>query len=191
MSAQRSNEPSDATYAAVGQLCVAWSYVEMLSEKTLWGILGLNVEQGRAFVWRMQLASRWQMIVKEAARKFDKADVAELRAIKKMVDVTQRDRNVVVHGVVHAMATVQYRPEPGTMLGTASERLAFKRIPCWTIYMGDEAGKNFPISTTAVHLITANIMKIQKSIQEYNLRSGFTSGTPAAETVEENWPKRL
>ena len=53
-------EPSSNTFMEVGRLCSAWSYVEWLTEQTVWGILvprhsdfdGLNPGQsssGRCF----------------------------------------------------------------------------------------------------------------------------------------------
>jgi hypothetical protein len=185
------NEPTRDTMAAVGQLCMAWSYVEMQSERTLWGILGLNAQQGEAFVWRMQLPQRWQMIVKEARKRFAEEEVNELKVIKKLVDATQRDRNIVVHGVVHAMAIVQGQLSHGDNAGTHENPPPFGRKPCWTIYMGDDAGKNFPISATAVGVIVENAQKTGKLILDYNNRKGYIAGTPLAETVEQDWPLRL
>ena len=184
-------EPSNETFAAVGHLCVAWSFVEMQSERVLWGILGLNAELSEAFVWRMGLLQRWQMIVREARKKFTEDEVEELKTIKKLVDTTQRDRNIVIHGVVHAEARLPKKPKSGEVIGTTQNPPPFERVPCWTIYMGDDAGKNFPVSTESVRTIIENAEKIQKLLGAYIDRKGFTSGTPLAETVEEDWPERL
>lgn len=183
------SEPSNETYAAIGHLCVAWSYVEMQSERVLWGILGLNADLAEAFVWRMGLLQRWQMIVREARKKFAEEEVNELKAMKKLIDTSQRDRNIVVHGVVHAMARLPEKPKSGAFIGTIDSPPPFERVPCWTIYMGDDAGKNFPVSTNAVKTIIGNVEKIQKLLDAYIARKDFTSGTPLADAIEENWPE--
>jgi hypothetical protein len=185
------NEPSQETLAAVGELCVAWSYVEMRTERTLWGIMGLTPQQGEAFLWRMPLLTRWQMIVREARKLYQEAEVDELKAIKKMVDTTQRDRNIVVHGVVHALMIADGDQTPGRLVGSVAQPPPFVRLPCWTIYMGDDAGKNFPVSPSAVGTIIDNARKIAELITAYNNRKGFTVGTDLAETVEEGWPVLL
>lgn len=92
-------EPSLNTYQEVGRLCSAWSYLEMLSERTLWGILGMNDRLAQAFLWRMQLLSKWQMITREAKKALPEADAIALKALAKAVNSLARDRNIVIHGL--------------------------------------------------------------------------------------------
>jgi hypothetical protein len=96
-------EPTAETYQEIGRLCAAWSYLEMTSEQTLWGILNLNPILAQAFVWRMQLLQRWQMIVRESKKSLSEADFLALREISRRVNLLARDRNIIVHGVVHSL----------------------------------------------------------------------------------------
>ncbi|WP_145608238.1 hypothetical protein [Nitrospirillum amazonense] len=184
-------EPTKETYAAVGHLCVAWSYVEMLSEQTLWGILSLNREQGEAFIWRMPLLQRWQVIVREAKKKFNESEIKELLKIKHLVETVQRDRNIVVHGIVHASIALANPISKYDRIAGIGDPIQFSRPPCWTIYIGEDAGKNFQVSTEAVLIIKENAEKVQELIRSYNINKGFTAGTVPNDNIEPNWPKRI
>lgn len=182
-------EPSLKTYQEVGRLCSAWSYLEMLSERTLWGILDLNAKLAQAFVWRMQLSSKWQMIVREAKKSLPESDALTLKALAKSVNALARDRNIVIHGHVTALAQLpDPLPPPGGIIGPITDPLPFTRQPCWTIYMGEDAGKNFPISCEAVEIIVLNIQKVAEEILTFNMRRNFTEGTKIGSEVEEGWP---
>lgn len=164
----------------------------MLSEKTLWGILGLNHKLAEAFLWRMQLSSKWQAIKREAKKTMPEQDHLTLKALGTAVDACARDRNIVVHGVVHAMAKYEGDPPPtGAIMGTAERPVEFIVQPCWTIFMGEDAGKNFLICPESVEIIIGNVQRVAQRILEFNVAHSFTAGTPMRDTIEEGWPKPL
>ena len=171
---------------------MAWSYLEMLSEKTLWGILGLNDTLAEAFVWRMQLSSKWQAIKREARKALPEADYFALKALGTAVEACARDRNIVVHGVVHAMAKIDGpKPPSGTVIGSHEEPPNFVVQPCWTIFMGEDAGKNFLISSEAVEIITKNVQSVAQRILAFNQEHNFNAGTSMKSALEAGWPKPL
>ena len=186
-------EPSPETFREIGRLCAAWAYLEAVSEITLWGILKISEELGETFTWRQGMRERWQMIVREAKKRPSNGDYETLKSISKLVSGAIRDRNIVIHGVIHAIVEVQgERPPPGTALpGGLNPDVKFNRVPCWTIYIGEDAGKNFPLSTQAVAIIRENIGKITDQVMDFNKSHSYTEHTNPKETVEAGWPTPL
>jgi hypothetical protein len=68
---------------------------------------------------------------------------------------------------------------------------AFARIPCWTVFRGAEAGKNFEISTEAVITVRDNIVKIGNRVTDFNNRYGYTKSSPHTDHLESGWPKPI
>lgn len=148
-------EPTSETFQKMGALCVAWSYLEMETERTLLGILKLDHEQARIFVWRMGMRQRWQMIVEECDTFLSSSNVAFLKAINKKIVVIMKDRNIIVHGLIHASAFKE-RPS-GTQLSIKSVTPEDITTPCWTIFMGDGAGKRYAVSSESVSIVLENV----------------------------------
>lgn len=182
-------EPSAETFEHVGKLCAAWAYLEHCTEQTVWGVLGAKENIGRFITWRLDMRGRWQMILENAPAKHDKEAMAELRALNKQVTAVARDRNIIVHGQVNAMLRVPQKPPRGTILTVTKP--VFVRAPCWTVYRGADAGKNFPISTKAAKLVCANIDNVSSQVTAFNLKNGYLDGSEPAETMEGDWPKPL
>lgn len=164
----------------------------MLTERTLWGLLDLNERLAQAFVWRTQMLSRWQ-IIKRVGRDFlSEEDFRKLMDIKKSVETCARDRNIVVHGVVNATITLESSTLPrGAIAVNLPAETTFVQPPSWVIFMGEDAGKNYPISTRAVETIISNVNKVGKDLLEFNQIHGFLSGTETSVAAEANWPKPL
>jgi hypothetical protein len=185
-------EPSPKTFEEIGKLCGAWSYLEMQSEATLWGILKIDQELGEVFTWKMGMRERWQMICREAKKRLPTEDHETLKAINKLVEVAMRDRNIVVHGLIHAKVVLPYKPPKGSPLaGGLAGPHSFDRIPCWSIYMGEAAAKSFEVSTLAVITIRENIMKISDKVQAFNSTHSYTETTEVNDSIESGWPLPL
>jgi hypothetical protein len=182
-------EPSEEMFAEVGRLCSAWAFLEARTEATVWGIVGADERLGRIITWRLDLRGRWQLILDHAPKHFDQGKCEVLRKINKDLVPVTRDRNIIVHGLIHAQGTVQgTMPKIGTSLAT--EELTFVRPPCWTVFRGAEAGKNFPISTKAVETVRSNVQKIAHKIREFNEQNGFQTPFRSG-GVETEWPEPL
>jgi hypothetical protein len=180
-------EPTPETYQKMGALCVAWSYLEMETEKTLLGIMSLSQELARIFVWRLGMRQRWQLIVSEGDTFLQSSDVSALKAINKKIEVVMRDRNIIIHGIVHA-----YKKNfTGSFM--SMDELTSEHItpPCWTIFMGEGAGKRYPVSTSAVSTVLQNVQKVGEELMIINKRLDFKTSTEINSEIEHNWPKPL
>ena len=186
-------EPSEKTYAEVGRLCSAWSYLEANTENCAWGIIGADRRIGPIITWRLDLRARWALILQHGPNALSDEDMKTLRGINKRVEDVARDRNIIVHGLVTARAQL---PEghPGNFgdhVAAVGEPLTFQRIPTWTVFRGQEAGKCFPISTKAVEIVRQNIQKVGQQVSAFNVAHGFTLSSPLSEMIEQDWPKPL
>src|SRR5215218_6745857 len=99
------------------------------------------------------------MILEYAPRKHDDNAKAILRGINKDIVPIARDRNIIVHGVVHSQALLPGGAAFGDKLGR-TEEVPLTRLVCWTIYKGAEAGKNFPVSSKAVKTVRKNVQQV-------------------------------
>lgn len=171
---------------------MAWSYLEMQSEMTLWGLLKLDQDLCQTFIWTMGIRQRWQMIVREAKKRLPENDYQILKGINKVLMVVMRDRNIAVHGLVHAQMVLDSIPPKRTVIPDGlSGPHKFHRIPCWTIYIGEDAGKSFEISTESVIIIRENIHKLAEQIWKFNEAKSFTNRTKINDVIEQEWPKRI
>lgn len=62
---------------------------------------------------------------------------------------------------------------------------------CWRVFIGEAAGKNFPISSSAVKIVIANAEKAMERIRDFNSAHGFREITLPKGSVETDWPKPL
>jgi hypothetical protein len=187
-------EPSPQTFEEVGRLCTAWAYLEHVTEQTIWGVLEVDQKVGPVVTYRLDMGGRWSLLTEWAPRKHFPADVKVLSDIAAQVRTVNTDRNIIVHGLIHAemeLPNQEPKPAPYTIVGKAGERLPFKRIPCWTVTRGPEAGKNFPISKEAVERVRLNIQKIGRDVVSFNARFNYTSTVTPMTEVEKDWPKLL
>lgn len=56
-------EPSPQTFEEIGRLCVAWSYLEHVTEQTIWGVLELDDKLGPLITTRLDMRGRWDLIL--------------------------------------------------------------------------------------------------------------------------------
>lgn len=183
-------EPSPETKREIGTLCMAWAYLESVTETTLWGIVDATEKLGRLITWRLDMRSRWQMIIEYAPEKHDANAIAELKAINKALVPITRDRNIVVHGLVHAHVVKPPDAKYGDNFGPGHD-LDYVRKPCWTVFRGADAGKNFPMSGGAVEIVRQNIQSLGRRVTTFNLRHGYTLRTEHVAPIEQNWPTPL
>lgn len=189
---KKETEPSASTFEQVGRLCAAWSYLETVTEQTVWGIIGIDSKVGRFITWRLDLRGRWQLILDEATNKHTADDQKFLRNINKRVGIVTRDRNIIVHGVIRALVPLDPAAKQGEVAAkTGDPSLSFSLVPCWTVFRGAEAGKNFPISNNAVEMVLLNVQKTAKEIVDFNVRHKYSAINFPALTVEASWPKSL
>lgn len=184
-------EPSPATNDEIGRLCMAWAVLEARTEATLWGILGADQRLGPVITWRLDLRGRWQMVLEHAPKKHTNDEVKELRSINSALIPVMRDRNIIVHGLVHALAIVDGPTAPAGY--TFAQPPRFERIPCWTVFRGSEAGKSFPVSAGAVHIVRNNIDRIADRVVTFNNRNGYAQDfTWMSNPIEsQQWPTPL
>jgi hypothetical protein len=188
------NEPSDLTRKEIGSLCMAWAFLEFHSEATLWGITGITQPIGEIFTWRMPLRDKWNMITKVAKKNLSEDEYKELKEINRYLVQASRDRNIIVHGIVHAVVSSPVENlSYGDAVGPTEEidPSSFVRIPCWTIFIGEDAGKNFAVSNSAVEMVRVNIQKIAQMVIDFNKKKGFTTTSQILGGVEQTWPTPL
>jgi hypothetical protein len=184
-----SSEPTPETTLEIGRLCQAWAFLEHVSEAALCGIIGADERLARIFTWRLDLRSKWQLIVEQAPSKHSPQEVADLKGINKQLVIVTRDRNIVVHGVVNATAAIATNlPPPGTIIHELGATIPFGRVPCWTLFRGAEAGRNFMISHKAVEIVRANIQNLSKRVLRFNATHNYRSVTKLEDVVQSDWP---
>jgi len=182
-------EPSPQTMEEIGRLCGAWSFLEMVTETTLWGIVDANEKLGPLITWRLDLRSRWQLILEYGPKKHDEKVMAELRKLNKAVAAVARDRNIIVHGLVHAQVKFPDGVKPHRI--APEDVRAFNRVPCWTVFRGAEAGKSFPVSQKAVEIVRINVQNIGQKVRAFNKVQKYKGADSPSGSIEQNWPKPL
>jgi len=155
----------------IGRLCGAWAALEAVTEQTLWGILDADQRLGPLITGRLDMRARWELILEHAPKKHDAKEIEELRGINKDLTPVTRDRNIIVHGMVHAQIEIANKPEPGTIVDIQEHQVV--RPPCWTVFRGAQAGKNFPISKRAVEIVRENIRSLELRTSEFNKRHRY------------------
>src|ERR1700730_5237407 len=100
-------EPSIETFEEIGRVCAAWDYLESVTEATVWGIIDADERLGPVITARLDLRGRWQMILEHAPKKLDAGKCEVLRKINKDLTPVMRDRNIIVHGLIHASIVVE------------------------------------------------------------------------------------
>jgi hypothetical protein len=187
-------EPYMRTYREIGRLCVAWSFLEGRSEQTLWGILNIDQDLGEVFTWTMNMQHRWQMIVRESKKRLSQSDYETLKSIQNSLSVALRDRNIIIHGLVNSFVqrdATEREPELGEIVPERVLLTSLARTPCWTIYVGEDKGRNFSISTEAVKTVINNVSVITARVTDFNKIHNFRKRTPPTLPIETEWPKRL
>jgi hypothetical protein len=172
---EKFEEASPAIFQEVGRLCSAWSFLEKRTENMLWGILDADERLGPIITWRLDLRGRWQLILKHAHKKHGADQIKELRNMNKDIVVVTRDRNIIVHGLIHSWAPTDSEQAP----------------VCWTVFRGAEAGKNFPISLEAVAMVVTSIQKLGRKLIAFNETHKYERTWPRLDKIEVEWPKPL
>jgi hypothetical protein len=166
-------EPTRKTKQEIGSLCQAWAYLEVLTERAIWGMLKLDNTHGPLVIWRMDMKMRWEMLLNKAPQHLPD-EMEFLRKMSKDVTTCTRDRNIIVHGLIHARVALP-------------ETTAF-----WSVFRGADAGKKFRVSTHAAQTTRENIQLLGKRMEEFNNRHLYWSLTHGGDGVEQqNWPKRI
>ncbi len=185
-------EPTISTFKEIGRLCVGWSFLESMTEATLWGILDLDNRLGPLISWKQDMRGRWALIVEYAPTKHDETAIATLRQINKDIQQVNADRNIVVHGLVHSTVTVPLDWEHGKAVpGGLQSSVPFDMPPCWTIFRGEGKGRNYPISSSAVKIITENIHNIVVRLAEFNKTHNYIDRSTLNADIVASWPTRL
>jgi hypothetical protein len=184
-------EPSTETLAEIGRLCVAWSYLERVSEQTLWGIIHAEQTWGQLVSSRLDLRGLWDLILREGPKKLAKSDITELKAINKDLTQVMQDRNIIVHGRIHAKMKLDKKPTRYEMVAKVEDNPIFEQQPCWTIFKGPAAGKCYPVSADAVEIVRANVHKVTTRVEVFNTRCRYGRAQEANDKIETDWPVPL
>lgn len=176
-------------FEEVGRLCAAWAYLEMRTEQTIWGVIGVDQQHGRFITWRLDMRGRWELLLQQAPNKHGEKDVATLRGINKGVVAANRDRNIIVHGSLHSAILSKEKPLPGSRIEDLTVLQA--RPHCWTVYRGADAAKNFPASKEAVEIVRTNVQKLARRLTDFNNAQGYVAFNTPMQAVEQNWPTPL
>ncbi len=173
-------------YEKIGRLCSGWAYLEFRTEQLIWGITGVDAIAGRDLTWRLSMLQRWELVRARAPDKHDEPDLVILRALGDRIGILAKDRNIVVHGLVHTKVR-----DPITDGGKIAIGGIIEQVPAWTIFRGSDAGKNFPISVDAVQIIYDNILKTSAEVVAFNDRHGYTLAAMPDVAIQEQWPAKL
>jgi hypothetical protein len=169
------DEPNQETMATIGSLCGAWAYLEIVTEQAIWGILKLDVKLGQHITWRLDMKMRWELLLRIADEHLPQ-ESEFLRKLNKHVKTCTRDRNVIVHGIIHALLEA----------GDPTKPRAF-----WSVFRGADANKKFPVSTNAVVTVRNNLQRLGREMSDFNMRHNFPDTSLGGGFAEENWPKPL
>lgn len=95
-----SNKIAARKLAALGNLCIHWSFLEQRVEQVIWMLQGKNRKAGRKITSYMTLQPRLDRMVKEAKKRFpDKKSATEIEAARKSIKLLAFERNWAVHGL--------------------------------------------------------------------------------------------
>jgi hypothetical protein len=110
--------------AEIRRLCMAWAFLERVTERTIWGILDVDEKIGPVITYRLDMRGRWALLMDWAPRKHIGADLKELSEVNADVGTVNTDRNIIVHGIVHALAETNLQvPPPSSILPTENTSL--------------------------------------------------------------------
>ena len=166
----------------------------MQTERTLYGLLDLNQKLARIFIWKTGIRERCTLIRNEASNVLKPDEAKGLDSIVKLILSAGADRNIIVHGLIHAAIPMPVGITDLSKLNIPMEQAKpemFVRPPCWTIFMGEGRGKSYPVSTKAVEIVATNIHKIGVSLKAFNDRNGYKQISERNEFIETGWPKPL
>jgi len=183
-------EPSAETQRQIGILCQRWSSLELETERALLGVLGLDHRFSRIFLWKLNMRARWQMLAKEAPNRLDSAQSEFVKELNRKVTMIMRDRNIIVHGLVH-MAMAPNDQKITKILSAEIDQTVILRPPCWTVFMGEGAGKSYLVSCKAVEVVNANMDRFGDLLRAFNSRNGFVFNNPFSNNIESNWPEPM
>jgi hypothetical protein len=181
-------EPSKETLEEVGRLCQAWSWFEAVTDTTLLAVSDVSERENFSQLWRIDIWRRWEHLLQRAERGSTAADLAVLRKISTQLVTVIKDRNIIIHGLVHASAKMSGNKSYTDGNIPAGEELSFIRAPCWSISRGPEAGKNFPVSTKAAECVRLNIQKLGSRLKKYNNEHGYKTQRSPNKNIEGSWP---
>lgn len=169
-------------FESIGRLCAAWSYLEFATEKMIWGIVGVDEMAGRNLTWGLDLRQRWQKIMTEAPKKHSDEEFNVISEINQQILLLAKDRNIIVHGLVHA-SVINPVIKNGVVIGGELDR-----VPAWSIFRGEDGGKSFPVSLNGVQTVISNIQKTTAQIADFNEHHNYTTKTTPSEELQKNWP---
>ncbi|MDO8398415.1 MAG: hypothetical protein Q7T45_11415 [Bradyrhizobium sp.] len=156
-------------FEEVGRLCVSWSFLEVVTEAAIWGLLDIDDTLAPLITWNKDLEQRGKLIVEHGTLKHPSEEEA-LKKFNTGLRAVIQDRNIIVHGAVHKNES---------------------RPPCWTVWRGVGKGKNFPTSSDAAHIVRTNIDKLADQLRAFNARHNYGRTSRLSDQIENDWPKPL
>lgn len=156
-------------FEQIGRLCVEWSFLEMVTEAALWGLIDLDDRLAPLITWNKDMETRGKMIVEHGSAKHPE-ETEVLKSFNAKLRIAIQDRNIIVHGLVHKSNT---------------------RPSCWTIFRGVGKGKNFPASVEAATIVRTNLHHLSVELGEFNARHQYGQVNQISDRIESGWPKPL
>lgn len=158
----------------IGRLCAAWSFLELVTDRIVWGILGVDERIGSFITSPKDIGGRWKLIIAHGAPHVTAEQYATLKKINKLLEEVTADRNIIVHGQIFLLKHIKTGHE----------------IMCARITCGASAGKNFPLSPEAIEIVINNTNKLSHAAMEIGNSKNWLSPPPNAEIVSD-WPKPI
>jgi hypothetical protein len=82
----------------IGRTIIAWSRLEQALEETIWGFLGVSVEDGRILTARLDAKFKMNLFRGLSERHMDKSGFQNMIRLLKRIDDLYATRSLVVHG---------------------------------------------------------------------------------------------
>jgi hypothetical protein len=96
----------DIKIGLIGQICLHWSYLELLLATTIWNILKLDEDTGKIVTGGLDIEGRANMALNLAKHRKAPADViAVLKCAQSQIKDIIGERNLAIHGVYELRPT--------------------------------------------------------------------------------------
>ena len=157
--------------AETGKICAAWSLLELITDRILWGVLGVSSKIGSIISSPKDLTARWDLISKNAEHVVAPADLERVKKINKQLVAVTVDRNIAVHG------TILVWPEP--------------RKHYAIVTRGIHAGKLNEIDVDRMQVIIKNIKILSVEATKLCTKYKWMNEAPPSDPFNLDWAKPI
>lgn len=135
--------PTAKFHEEIGRLCLAWAFLEVMLQHTIWNMLNIGEDMGKYVTYSLDAKRRWELAC-ELAEARDKELHKRLKSNNARMAQLTVARNLAVHGVLAR--------DPKT------------KVMGWIVYKGAKAGKLQPASEQFVIETRTGIQDLVKRI---------------------------